>query len=90
MEKQEGAKTDNIKVKLSMAEAHILNSIISIKIEKKNDEYFIIGKKSFYIKLLDELSDKFSDIGLDINDNPNELGLKLESLIDKFSPIVYV
>jgi hypothetical protein len=80
---------DSIKVKLSMVEAELLRSIVSVDVEKHGTEFCITGSKNLYSKLLDRLSDKLSEIGLNKDDEPNEVGLKIESLIDKFSPFVY-
>ena len=39
--------------------------------------------------ILDELSDLFVKKGLNDNDSPNEFGLFIEKLIDKFSRVYY-
>tara|TARA_B100000575_G_C22505015_1_gene330100 strand:- start:223 stop:486 length:264 start_codon:yes stop_codon:yes gene_type:complete len=80
---------DNIKVKLSVAEAELLRNIVSVSIENQDAKFYIFGSRKLYSELLDELSDKLSEIGLNKDDEPNEVGLKIESLIDKFSPFVY-
>ncbi len=81
---------DNIKVILNMAEAEFLRSLVSVSIEKRGvAEFYIFGSRNLYSELLDELSNKLSEVGFNQDDEPNEVGLKIEDLIDKFSPLVY-
>ncbi|GCD80931.1 hypothetical protein AT05_11780 [Schleiferia thermophila str. Yellowstone] len=89
MEHPDHAKQDIFKVKLSKSEALFLKDLISVDIVQQGADFYVLGSRGLYVDLLDKLSDKLSEIGLDDKDIPNEKGLRVENLIDKFSAIVY-
>lgn len=89
MEHQELNNQNNIHIKVSKSDAELLEKLAFLKVEKQANEFFIVGTKEFYSRLLDKLSDKLSEVGFNKNDEPNEIGLKIEDLIDKFTPLVY-
>lgn len=55
----------------------------------ESDRFFLNGSKEFFEKLLDLISDMLMKEGLNEIDEPNELGLELERLIDKISEVYY-
>ena len=52
----------------------------------KRDSFSIIAKKNEAEKIVDELSDLLVEYGLKKDEEPNDLGVLIEHLIDIFNP----
>ena len=56
------------------------------KLMRHQDLYVVKITREEQKLLVDQLSDLLTSIGLDANDEPNEIGLEIEHLIDIFNP----
>jgi hypothetical protein len=55
----------------------------------KHESIHLDLEKEVIERILDFLGDELTRNGLDENDEPNDFGIRIENLIDKFSRAVY-
>lgn len=83
---------ENQEIKLNKYQYELLRKYSLLKCCKvvHIGEYFYVNENKEKLRnLLNNISDIFSEIGLDENSEPNQIGLQLEAIIDKVSNIVY-
>ncbi len=84
-----------MKIKLSTINFNDIKEIVGIKLlesfEVNESEFFIeiIGKKKYFEELLDVISDKIMEDGIDDSGEINFFGIKIEALIDTISTQIY-
>lgn len=83
---------ENREIKLTYYQYELLKNYSLLKdcnVVQVGEYYYVDENKEKLRNLLDDISDVFSEIGLDENSEPNQLGLQLEKIIDIISRIVY-
>lgn len=86
MENQEiNSSAKILYVKLNKSQYQLLSGLFLSRLIDENHKYYLTGDKEYLNLVLDKLSDILMKDGLNPDDTPNEMGLKIESLIDRIN-----